>query len=346
MNHVAFNKQASLEFITRIFGEGKTSNDGDNISVVCPLCKDKKSDFYSKRKLAIRTSDHLTHCWVCGYKSKNILGLLNRTKASQTVVAEYLAKFATHDQLMSAETAVELPHEQSKTFEFPRGFELLATADFENDSYARKILAYLEKRGCSTLHELWYWKFGFVRFDEENEQTKAYYNRVIMPSFDANGNPNYYSGRSIGKSSMKYLNPGCQRESVVFNEINIDWTQELTLVEGPFDLVKCGENATCVLGSTLSNEYLLFQNIVKHQTPVVLAFDADALEKTLKVAENLHEYGVDIRILTLPDSTKDIGDLSKEEVETLCQNATVYTRELAYKLKLAELTASTKRVKL
>lgn len=343
MTQATYNKQQSLDFIVKAFGEGKTSNDGDNISVVCPLCKDKKSDFYSKRKLAIRTSDHLTHCWVCGYKSKNILGLLTKTDAPKALVAEYLKRFATHDQLMTSETSeVEKPHEQ-KELELPHSFELLATSSVD-DRYAQKMFEYLEKRGCSSIEELWYWKFGFVRYSEE---TKGYYNRIIMPSFDATGALNYFSARSIGNNkAMKYINPTCEREPVVFNEINIDWNQELTIVEGPFDLVKCGENATCMLGSTLTNEYALFQNIVKHQTPVVLAFDSDALGKMLSVAQNFCEYGIEVRILEMTDSSKDIGDLTKDEVQTLCQNASVYTRKLAYKLRLAELSRTTKRKKL
>ena len=46
--------------------------------------------------------------------------------------------------------------------------------------------------------------------------------------------------------------------------INIDWSKELALVEGAFDLVKSNENSTCLLGSKLSEKSRLFLQIIKN----------------------------------------------------------------------------------
>ncbi len=52
-----------FSFIEKVFGSGKVSSNGQDISVICPLCKAKKNETYSKRKLVIR-QDGLSHCWV------------------------------------------------------------------------------------------------------------------------------------------------------------------------------------------------------------------------------------------------------------------------------------------
>ena len=41
----------------------------------------------------------------------------------------------------------------------------------------------------------------------------------------------------------------------------------MTLVEGPFDMVKCDDNATCLLGSHLPVNSLLFQKLIQNKTP-------------------------------------------------------------------------------
>jgi hypothetical protein len=98
----------------------------------------------------------------------------------------------------------------------------------------------------------------------------------------------------------------------VFNEINIDWNEELTLVEGPFDLMKCNDNATCLLGSGLARDALLFNKIVENKTPIVLALDADMKNKTMSLAKRLHEFDIQVRILKT-DGFEDVGEMSKKQ---------------------------------
>ena len=122
--------------------------------------------------------------------------------------------------------------------------------------------------------------------------------------------------RSIDPANkLKYLNAKVPKKSVIFNEINIDWSKELTIVEGPMDLIKCDPNATCLLGSHLSEEYALFQKIVKNSTPVLLALDPDMKLKTQEYAKKFSSYGVPVRVLGLGDFA-DVGEMSKNEFLT------------------------------
>ena len=115
---------------------------------------------------------------------------------------------------------------------------------------------------------------------------------------------------------MKYINASVPKITVVFNDMNINLSKELALVEGPFDLVKCDVNATCLLGSHLSTDSLLFKKIVVNQTPTVIALDPDAKKKSHEIAKMLSSYGITVRMATIPDN-KDVGDMTRKEFKSI-----------------------------
>ena len=161
-----------------------------------------------------------------------------------------------------------------------------------------------------------------------------------MPSFDVEGELNYYTARSIDSDgAKKYINSKVKRKDVIFNEINIRWNEPLTLVEGPFDLMKCNWNATAMLGSYLDESYLLFQKIVKNQTDVILAMDADAVEKRHKIAQKLRSYGVDVKYLDL-GTFDDVGEMSKTEFTTALQRAKSWSAVSFLNAKIGKIRSS------
>jgi len=327
-----YTRGQAIDFIEKVFGPGSMTNQGANISVVCPVCVETKGHFYAKRKLAIRTDNFVTHCWVCGYKSRNLANLIRKYHSGY--FKEYVEQFigATH-------LKAEANNQEEEQLRLPSGFKLLANHDVST-SYFEAIGAtnYLSTRFGEELKlqnrddRLWYWKFGISVEDQ------AFLNRVIMPSFDIDGNLNYYTGRAILPNIRpKYLNPNIFREDVVFNEINIDWSEPLTIVEGPFDLIKCNTNATCLLGSELTTEYKLFLMIIKHKTPVVLALDSDAKEKTLKIAQLLFEYDISVSILDIPPNFKDVGEMTQSEFTSLLKSATSFNADYFLRTRIAKL---------
>lgn len=318
-----------FSFLEKTFGPGKVSANGQDISIICPICKSKKNEAYSKKKLVVRF-DGLTHCWVCDYKSKNLIHLIKTSNPSG--LKEYLDKFINKQQVY--ESTQEQLFEQEEKVKLPESFQLLATA--LDTPHVLSLKEYLKSRLPDFDRDLWYWRLGFTSFDE-----KEYRNRVIIPSYDQNGDLNYFTARHIKGYNPKYKNPdNVKREDIIFNEINIDWTKELTLVEGPFDLVKCNDNATCVLGSSLTTDYLLFQKIVQNNTNILLAYDPDVFGKTLKLAKSLSEYGIRTRILEIPTSlkAKDIGDLTRSQFNQLSQDARLYTTSFDLYSRLNLLT--------
>ena len=156
-----------------------------------------------------------------------------------------------------------------------------------------------------------------------------------MPSFDSSGNLNYFTARAIDKDRKpKYDNPDVDKNPVVFNDINLVWTKQVVLVEGPFDLVKCPENTTALLGSELDERHEIFNKILINNTPVALALDGDMWDtKTPKIAKKLAEYDVDYVVVDVR-AWGDPGSMSKAEFEKALAEASRPTWEDEFSRKL------------
>jgi DNA primase len=297
-----------ISLLTRSFGSIEVCRDDTNVTALCPICAKQGS---SKKKLSIRLDDGRYHCWVCGSKGRSVIQLIKKYHPSFVDEAKKYFKIKGKGfDLFGEEEATESPEER---VEVPENFRLLGTLLDSKNPDVRATIQYCASRGLG-LRDLWYYKLGI-----SNEA--RFSRRVIIPSFDDAGVINFYSGRSIDKvRRMKYLNASIQKTKIIFNEINIDWSKELALVEGPFDLMKCNENSTCLLGSQLSRESKLFRQIVRNQTPVVLALDPDAIQKTHKIAAELSSFGVHVKLADIPEG-KDVGDMTHEEFVTIRKRA-------------------------
>jgi len=337
---VFFTQGQATQFIEKVFGNGKPSNQGLNISVVCPICKSFKSETFSKQKLVIRTDNFMLHCWSCGYKARNLVFLLRKYKPFY--LQEYIEGFLGDAQLLklSIEEKVELGLEDANEAppRLPEGFQMLATCQ-SSSKYVKSHLEYLHNRGIALNNddsELWYWKIGIVPWDDKDLKY-----RIIIPSFDADGYLNYWTARTINpKSFLRYKNPENKREPIIFNELNIDWSKELLIVEGPMDLIKtkdANENATCLMGSELSSDYRLFEKIVVNKTPVVICLDPDASKKQYRIAQRLHEFGNEVKIIDLPNDIEDVGSLSTDQFTHIYSTAIDYSEDYILRMKINSL---------
>lgn len=311
----------SIAFYESVFGKGRISANGINFDVRCPICAPSDP---SKKKLSIRTDTSANHCWVCGWKSRTIVPLI-RKYGSQTQLSQFKELFGggeSHEQLVTGE-------KEEKKLELPKDFQLLTQAPI-SDPDVKAAWKYVVSRGL-TERDAWYFKFGL-----SNEP--RWKRRVIMPSFDDMGHLNYFTARAIDKDRKpKYDNPEVDKNPVVFNDINLDWTRQVVLVEGPFDLVKCPDNSTAILGSDLDERHEVFNKILLNGTPVALALDGDMWEtKTPKIAKKLQEYDIDV-VLVDVRPWGDPGSMTKFEIEKAIGEATRPTWEdaFAHRLKKA-----------
>lgn len=324
---MSYSEGQFIEFIHTCFGDIQLtgSNSTLNANVICPKCLKTKGNNYSNKKLAIKIDNHYIKCWVCGFKSRNLYSVLAKFKPM--FLEEYVNKFYSGTTVYDYEQ--ELIDEQNTQLELPAMTVPLVNylkSNREIPIEAERAIRYLSSRNI-TVADLWYFKFC-ISFGEN----PLYKNRVIIPSHDIEGNLNFFVGRTwLSNNKFRYYNPFIRTSEIIFNEINIDWSDRLTIVEGPFDLTKVNQNATCLLGSILGNKSRLLEQITKHKTPVLLALDSDASSKQLEIAKNLYENDVEVELVLLPEKIKDPGSLSSvkefESLESVKFNMDFYLRK-------------------
>jgi hypothetical protein len=305
----ASNKKA---FLSNIFSDVLHSKDGSEISVRCPFCGKP-----GKSKMCIIVESDVYHCWVCESKGRGLSRLIKMVNPSK--LEEYHSRYASRkkktDETIEEEFKIELPED----------FRTIMEGD-RNDPSWKSITRYALSRGF-TKSTLWSFRAGY-----SNEF--GWNRRLILPSFDAEGNLNYLTGRSIDpENTFRYKNLSAPRNSLVFNEIDVNWKKPLLIAEGPLDLVKIKMNKTCLLGSTLNANSLLFNRIVENKTPVILILDRDAKRKAVKIASELSEYSVPVK-LNFPDGDKDLNDMEPQRIEQVIAAAQQYDYKFKLKLKL------------
>jgi DNA primase len=203
---------------------------------------------------------------------------------------------------MFEDDIIETPRE--KIIKMPESFKTLTSTHL--DKYGKKALSYLYHRGISR-RDILKWKMGYC--------TKGKYkNRIVIPSFNENGDLNYFVARSYTDGYIRYMNPPASRD-IIFNELYVDFDKEVTLVEGLFDAVKT-ENSVPILGSSIREDSKLFKKIVKKDTPILLALDPDAKGKSSFIKKLLLKYGIEVREVEYIDE-RDFGEMSKEEVREM-----------------------------
>ncbi len=165
----------------------------------------------------------------------------------------------------------------------------------------------------------------------KNQQGKIYdrfRSRVIFPIYDLAGKVVAFGGRVIGEGEPKYLNSS---ESPIFKKGDllyglyqartyITQTKEVFLTEGYIDvitLVQFGfHNACGVLGTALTLKQV--QRLAGLCKRVSLVFDGDQAGQTaaFRSAEMLLQFGLEVKVITLPEG-EDIDDtLRKKGVNT------------------------------
>jgi len=302
-----------LNFIKKVVTNYKNSKDNPEIAIWCPFCKNNNKQ---KLKMIVNVDKQLFHCFVCNTKGKSIPFLIKNI--NENYYNESKNFFVDNSVHMNNEWSDLLNliydkqiEEVEVPVEIPEGFLLCALNKNSIDPDVRDVINYALNRGC-TEHKMWLLRLGVSTHPKFRRS-------LIIPSLDENGEINFYTCRRIDASTndmSKYINCHASRVKIIFNDININWKKPLTIVEGPLDLLKTNDNATCLLGSSLPRDSALFRKIVKNQTPVILALDHDAYNKSLKIADDLMKYNIDVSIIDT-SSEKDVGDMSLETFQQL-----------------------------
>jgi DNA primase len=289
--------QSLVALTNSVLGTGKATARG-NYAYHCPLCH------HPKPKLEVNMTENAKgenawHCWVCNKKGKKLYQLFRAVEVSPEVMAELKAivKYVGPNTQIQTEEKLKLPKE-FKTF------DNLKTVDVEG----RQALAYLKNRGLNE-DDLLKYNIGYCA-------TGRYAKMVIIPSYDANGILNYFTGRSFEKEPyVKYRNPSVSRDIIPF-ELFINWNIPLILCEGPFDAVAIKRNVIPLLGKNIQSK-LMKKIVTSSVEKVYIALDKDAQKQALDFCEQLMNEGKEVYLVDMED--KDPGEMGFENFTKLIQ---------------------------
>ncbi len=272
----------------------------DELLFYCPFCK------HHKKKLSINIGKSFFKCWICN--SKGSISYL--VKRFGTTEDRHQWELLNQEIDMSSIESLfsHSPEDEKQVIKLPKEYFCLARKD--KPYSAREPISYLMSRGISSA-DILYYKIGYCDMGK-------YRRRIIFPSFDTEGNCNYFSARTYGKDWLKYKNPPATK-NIIFNDLLIDWNSPVTLVEGVFDAINI-KNSIPILGSTLNENGLLFKKIVTKQPKLYLGLDKDALNNSLQMIFSLLQYGIEVYLLDTSKIT-DIGSITKLEAEKLKQDS-------------------------
>ena len=301
------NKKEALKILNETLGDHRQTSKNEHY-FKCPAC-----DHY-KHKLAINLDKNAFHCWICDYRGRNIRRLVRRF-GSYIQLQKWDGISDRTDLERFADLFMERSDREDKTkMELPEEFVSLCANNIPATGvYALK---YLQKRGL-TKDDIIRWKIGYCFSGE-------YRNRIIVPSFDDDGDCSYFIARSYAGDSYKYKNPRASKD-VVFNELFVNWNEDLILTEGIFDAVVAG-NAVPILGSTLRSDAELIRKIVINDTPIYMALDPDARKKENRIIKMLLEYDIELYKIDV-SGYEDVGSMPKEVFQERKNNADFIDRD-------------------
>jgi len=300
------NKKEAKKILNETLGN--YIDKGHEFVFSCPSCD------HHKRKFSVNLDKNVFKCWVCDYRGRNIRRVIRRfgsylqlqkwDSISDRADLERFADLFSDVQLERGNQKVQLPE------------EFISLTSDKLPATGRYAMKYLDSRGI-TKADILKWKIGFC-FEGE------FRNRIVIPSFDEDGDCSYFIARSYTGDSYKYKNPRASKD-IVFNELYIDWNKDLVLVEGVFDALVAG-NAVPILGSTLRAGSKLLRKIVRNDTPIYIALDPDAAPKERRIIKMLLEYDIELYKIDV-SGYEDVGSMPKEVFRERKNNAPFIDRD-------------------
>jgi hypothetical protein len=292
--------------VQNVFRDVNGLNDSEQIQVNCPRCQERDGLSYpdGKFNLEINTAKRMFRCWKCDEpRFSGSLGRLIRMYGSHADYEMYKAYAGIfHDYDFNEDekefAPVKLPSEMIL-------FTQMEVGNLEHfEAYS-----YLVTERKISQEIIFKYRLGFCT-------TGKYEKRIIIPSYDKNGEINYFVGRSYDpkEKKRKYLNPYADKDKIIFNEGLVNWDSTVYLVEGAFEQLSFPVNIIPMLGKTLSTT--LFLKLKELKPNVVVLLDPDAYKNAIELYYMLHTIYVDcedrVKIVKLP-TEEDLDELRRNQ---------------------------------
>ena len=271
---------------------------------------------HHKPKLQINIITGKWHCWVSNAGGHNLFQLFKKLNATQEQFRELSSivdetSYGYESKEVKKNGKVELPK------------EFLSLVYKHPSPVYKNAMMYLQRRGI-TYEDILKYNIGYC-------DQGLYTNRVIIPSYSEDGQLNFFVGRDIFESKMKYRNSPTPKNVVGF-ELFINWDEPIVLCEGPFDAIAVKRNAIPLFGKTILSN-LKRKIIEKKVKQVYISLDRDAILDSIKMVEDFMKNDIDVYFVNLPE--KDPSDLGFENVIPLLKETEKmkFSDLMRYKLK-------------
>jgi hypothetical protein len=281
-----------VNILESFLGEHRKHNeDTGQISFDCPACSEDKGmpEGDGKGNLEVNYERSVFRCWAC-HDTNNMHGS----------VVKLLKKYATQknlrDYLLLKPDAYEITEKEKSqvVVTLPEGFKKLSDCT-DKDYKSNVAKQYLYDRGITD--EI------IKEFEIGYTIRGKFHHRIIIPSYDSEGDLNYFIARwfSKQKTKLKYINPDAEKQEIIFNEGKINFDSTIYLVEGATDHIVT-PNSIPLLGKYISPMLLdiLHDNAMAF---IVIVLDDDAWEdgKNLYRQLNIGDLRGRIKIVRCPD---------------------------------------------
>lgn len=285
-----------VNLVDSVLGTGKRTARG-NVAYNCPYCN------HSKPKLEVNFTENKKgynpwHCWACDKRGSRISTLFKKLGSPFEKLEELKKIVGDENEYTEVikQIALTLPKE-FKTFKNNK------------DIIARQAISYLKSRGI-TKNDILKYNIGYC-------ETGTYAKMIIIPSYNENGQLNYFTGRSFEKNPYtKYRNPETSRDIIPF-ELFINWDLPLTICEGPFDALAIKRNAIPLLGKNIQSN-LMKKIVTSTVQKIYIALDSDAKKQALKFVEKFMDEGKEVYLVELEG--KDPSEMGFKQFTKLIQS--------------------------
>ena len=272
-----------VSLLEKVLGKSRQKK-VDEYSFKCPFCT------HHKKRFRINFTLKKFHCFACHAGGHRIGILLRKINAPREITKEVL-------KILDEYISYSKDKEENKKYDIalPKEYKPLYVKS-ESPIYKHAIY-YLTKRGIK-ISDILRYSIGYC-------DSGLYNNRIIVPSYDADGKLNYFIARSIFGDGFKYKNPPMSKDTVCF-ELLINWNEPIVLCECMFDAIAIRRNAIPLLGK-FPSKTLIKKIIEKNVKKVYVALDDDAVLDAVKLSKFLMDYGINTYLLEMKD--KDPSEL-------------------------------------
>lgn len=295
--------QLLVTLVNSVLGIGKPTSK-NNYAYTCPFCS-------RENKMEVNMTENKEgrnpwHCWVCDQKGTSIHSLFKKVKAT----SDQMDKLHSLIKSSNTYTLSNITH----TLELPKEYVSLNRKFSSSNIMAKHALMFLKQRKI-TAYDIIKYNIGYC-------EAGKYRNRIIIPTYDKDGNLNYFTGRAFDDNSFKYMNPEVSRD-IIANEHLINWDLPIILCEGLFDALAIKRNVIPLLGKNIQSS-LMKKLVTSKVDKIYIALDKDAIKQALRFCEMLLAEGKEVYLVDLQD--KDPSEMGFENFTKLIQT----TQPLTY----------------